>query len=165
MKKKSIKENEPGTAASEADADVLAEVFGKADSVAMFGDGEVHLSKVQLMRVLDKVKSLEEAREYFECLATRQQKLKQLVNRTSSRFQRFVNLNEGSKLVYHAAFMEMELGEIHYISNLSDVTVDEMAELLFRNCQMSQVYRDAVVKAYQLCKKAGIDKGDIQKIV
>lgn len=151
--------------ASKSDADALAEIFGKADSVAMFGDGDVRLSKVQLKRVIDKVGSLEEAREYFERLSTRQQKLKQLVDRTSSRVQRFVNLNEGSKLVYHAAFMEMELGEIHYISNLSDVTTGDMAELLFRNCQMSQVYRDAVVKAYQLCKKAGIDKGDIQKIV
>lgn len=165
MKNKTTKETESSADVSKSDADVLAEILGRADAVAMFGDGEVHLSKAQLNRVLGKCSSLEEAREYFECLATRQQKLKQLVDRTSSRFQRFVNLNEGTKFVYHAAFMEMELGEIHYISNLSDVTEDEMAELLFRNCQMSQVYRDAVVKAYQLCKKAGIDKGDIQKIV
>lgn len=48
MKNKTTKETVPSAEVSKSDADVLAEILGRADAVAMFGDGEVHLSKAQL---------------------------------------------------------------------------------------------------------------------
>lgn len=147
-----------------SDDDVLKEVFGKAESVAEFtGYGMVCLPKKKLQEILGKFSTFEEAHQYLNELAQRHANIEKLKMRTETRFKRFQTLNEGSRLIFHAAFMEPELGEMHYISNLSETTSNEMAELLFRNCQMSCVYRDAVVKAYQLCKKAGIEDGDIKK--
>lgn len=139
--------------------------FVKDGAVACFEDGALHLTKNRLKEVLGSCHSMEEAKEKLELLTMQSKNLDSLVESIESKFKRFERRNEGCRLIFHAGFIAPEFGKAHYISNLSETTSDKMAELLFRNCQMSQVYRDALVTAYELCKKAGIDKGDVPKNV
>lgn len=69
-------------------------------------------------------------------------------------------LVSGNNFTFHGALIDQELCKAQFISNLSNENVDEMKVLMFRNCQMSPLFRDIIVDVYQLCKKAGIDKGD-----
>lgn len=138
----------------------LMDQMGECSSTLLLPNANIHVPKDKFKEIIERFDSLEEVKNYLLGLEGRSYSLETLAKNIKKAANEYGKLVLGNNFVFHASLIDTEMGKMSFVSNLSNDTAGGMMELMFRNCQMSPLYRDVIVGVYLLCKKAGIDKGD-----
>lgn len=157
MKKKETKKVAVNKSLTEQD---LQELMGQCTPDILLPRANFHLSKEKFKELIQRYGSLEEVKKYLLALEGRSYSFDSLGKEVKKVMNEYGKLVQGNNFTFHGALIDQELCKVQFISNLSNENVDEMKVLMFRNCQMSPLFRDVIVDVYLLCKKAGIDRGD-----
>lgn len=157
MSKKEIKSVAVNKSLTEQD--LLAQM-GQCSSTSLLPGANVHLSKERFGEIIKRYKTLEDVKKYMLDLESRSYSFEALGKEMKKAANDYGKTVPGHNFIFHGGLIDLELEKSTFISNLSENTANDLAVLLFRNCQMSPLFCDVIVAVYMLCKKAGIDKGD-----
>lgn len=166
MDKKFIKNNWDykimGTGKACISEEELLKLLQTKDVTVFLPGGTVKVRKDRMNELINECGSMDKLSERITMLSKCHGSIGKIITNLKRAFRRFHQSYPENRLIFHAAFVEESLGESHFISNLSEEDLVSMVGLYFRNCQMSPLFRDIIVKTYECCKKAGIDQGDFK---
>lgn len=138
----------------------LLELAEMCDITAISSEHTFRIPNEKFKELVKKCKSLDGVRDYVRNLEGRSYEFEALGDKIREEANKYGENVPEDNFVFHGALIDKELGKSVFVSNLSMTGANGLMELMFRNCQMSPIFRDVIVGAYLLCKKAGIDKGD-----